>query len=336
MKKIFEFKQGEKWYKGSFTVNYNLKWWLLPFILLWMLIYGIWLGISWLLEKIWDGLCWLGKHLWALVLLLLPFLGKFWNWLKSLFARKPRPAKPATETKQRNWNWILWLLAAILLLLLLLLCLKNCGGKEEETEPEAIETVYDASWDDVVIAQCYLNGVQETVNAQSRIPLALVGFKFIDGKSVKDYSWTGETYDEALKVVSNSWKPLVIENVHTPLTKQQMTVVVLTAMRMGDSGFKRSTFLQKINEGNLAEAGNWLLLQKKDGSIREVGKEPRQYFNVLRMLWNNEITVAELSDCSYLSYKRLDPDTAYTLERQLEVIKRPGLTPTPKKALGLE
>lgn len=303
----------KSWMKGKITVPYNLRWILLIVCLPIFLVYVIWLGLAWLLHQIGLGLI------------------ALWHWLSGLFAKKSKQ----TSGKMPSLKW-LWLIVVAIILLLLLLCFKGCSPEENEpvTASENIEMVYESAWDDIIIARAYLDGVQETVSP--KVPRALLGFKFINGRSVLEnyQDWEGTTYDEALKIISDSWKPLVLENVKTPLTKNQMTAVVLAAMRMGETGFKRSTLLKKINS-NMSEVDQWFVLQDKNGNIRKTGEEPRQYFNVLKLIWQGHLTVEDLLNSPTFSYKRLNPDSLYTPQQQVEIIKRPGLTPTPKEALNL-
>ena len=85
-------------------------------------------------------------------------------------------------------------------------------------------------------------------------------------------------------------------------------------MRMGKAGFVRSTFLQKVNEGDLTGAGKWLLLQKADGSVYPTGNEPKQYFYVLQLLWYGDLAIGELLDFPMFSYKGIDVGSVYTID----------------------
>ena len=143
-----------------------------------------------------------------------------------------------------------------------------------------------------------------------------MGFKFINDRPVRDFDFEGMTYDQAVDVVARDWKPLVVGhlNPEVVLSKQQMAVVTLAAMRMGKAGFVRSTFLQKVNEGDLTGAGKWLLLQKADGSVYPTGNAPKQYFYVLQLLWYGDLAIGELLDFPMFSYKGIDVGSVYTID----------------------
>lgn len=98
--------------------------------------------------------------------------------------------------------------------------------------------VYDNSFDRVIVARAYLDGVQTTVSKDC--PRALVGFKFINNQPVKNFNFTGMTYEQAIQVVAEDWKPLVVDNLSADvkLSEQQMAVVTLVAMRMGKTDFR--------------------------------------------------------------------------------------------------
>lgn len=237
-------------------------------------------------------------------------------------------------------------LAVVLLIVLAVVwSWRSCQNRSEPlpvvTEIESPEETYNRAFDDVVIARAYLDGVQTEVDA--KCPRALVGFKFINDKPVKDYDFNGKTYEEAVKIVAEDWKPLVVGslNENVRLSEQQMAVVTLAAMRMGKNGFKRSTFLKKLNEGVAEDAGLWLLLQTPDGEIRKTGEEPLQYFYVLRLLWEHKIEVRELLDMPMFSYRNIKVKALYTdvqpeYGKEEERLLAEGDFPTPREALGLE
>ena len=152
------------------------------------------------------------------------------------------------------------------------------------------------------------------------------------------------TYDEAVKIVAEDWKPLVVENLNpaVELDEQQMAVIILTAMRMGKYGFVRSTFLKKINAGDLDAAADWLLLQKPDGAIRQTKDEPKQYFYMLRALWNKKLDIDELIDLPMFSYKAVpvqkmyDPNGGFVWNEEIRQILQKGSYATPREALELK
>lgn len=237
-------------------------------------------------------------------------------------------------------------LAVVLLIVLAVVwSWRSCQNRNEPlpvvTEIESPEETYNRAFDDVVIARAYLDGVQTEVDA--KCPRALVGFKFINDKPVKDYDFNGKTYEEAVKIVAEDWKPLVVGslNENVRLSEQQMAVVTLAAMRMGKNGFKRSTFLKKLNEGVAEDAGLWLLLQTPDGEIRKTGEEPLQYFYVLRLLWEHKVEIRELLDMPMFSYRNIKVKALYTdvqpeYGKEEERLLAEGDFPTPREALGLE
>jgi len=304
-------KSKKKWYRGKvecdFQFNYNLMWLLLPFVIIALLIKFLFEGIAWVIVKIFDAVTWCFRWVKYFVLLL-------WNWLK----------------KNEKWWWLF-----IPLLLWLFVTVRSCDGNKEDVKPfdiEQQEIIYENSWDDVVVVRAYLDNVQSKI--EGTCPRVLVGFKFINGKPAKEFNFEGKTYDEAVKIVSESWKPFVLDNVKVNLNPQQMTVVILTAMRMGEAGFKRSTFLQKINQEEFVEASNWFVLQDENGNIIKTGDEPKKYFKVLQLMWNTRVTADELIDFPIWSYLQFDLNREYTEEEMIEIMMQ-GNNPTPREALGL-
>ena len=318
--KTFELKSlNGKWYQGQLVIRYNLLNVLRVLILAALaavalaILYWIVKGLIWCFVQLTPAFVWIGDNWWWLLLSLLGIVGLVWAWMyglfRNLFKRRPKMNRPQHEGKRKLWPWLL-LLA---LVLGIVLCWKSCSGDDKESA--AVENVqavvYDKSFDKVIIARAYLDGVQKEV--LSGCPRALVGFKFINDKPVSEYDFKGLTYDESVKIVAEDWKPLVVENLNPALelSEQQMAVITLAAMRMGKYGFARSTFLQKVNEGNFAEAANWLLLQKADGKIRKTKDEPKQYFYVLRALWTGKIDIDELIDMPMFSYKAVPAQKMY-------------------------
>lgn len=328
MKKIFSLETGKNWWQGKVTVNYNLLIVALilaiPFIIIYFILRGLWLGVKWVaIKAVAPAAVWI----WGV-------LTRFFAWFKGLFKR---PAEQTTDKPKRkpNYSW-LWLVLALLLLLGLLLTWRSCSS-DDRKEPTA---VYTEAFDEVIIARAYLDGVQEKVS--ENCPRALVGFKFINDKSVANYDFNGMTYDQAVEIVAEDWRPLVLDNLNPEisLNKQQMVVITLAAMRMGKYGFARSTFLQKVNDGKFEEAEDWLLLQKADGTIRKTGDEPKQYFYILRILWKGEISIEELADWPMFSYKALDVKSIYDADGQAvytpdiaEQLEKGEFT-SPREALG--
>lgn len=349
--KTFELKSlNGKWYQGQLVIRYNLLNVLRVLILAALaavalaILYWIVKGLIWCFVQLTPAFVWIGDNWWWLLLSLLGIVGLVWAWMyglfRNLFKRRPKMNRPQHEGKRKLWPWLL-LLA---LVLGIVLCWKSCSGDDKESA--AVENVqavvYDKSFDKVIIARAYLDGVQKEV--LSGCPRALVGFKFINDKPVSEYDFKGLTYDESVKIVAEDWKPLVVENLNPALelSEQQMAVITLAAMRMGKYGFARSTFLQKVNEGNFAEAANWLLLQKADGEIRKTKDEPKQYFYVLRALWTGKIDIDELIDMPMFSYKAVpaqkmyDKNGGFVWNEEIGQILENGSFATPREALELK
>lgn len=334
-----------KWYQGEITLRYNLLtifkviFALLVVALACYLIYMLGKGIWWCFEQLNPVFTWVGANWWWLLLSLLGLSGLIWAWLKGLFKRRPKTNRPQRNSKKRNW-W--WLLLPLLLLLGILFFWRGCEKEAivEKDPKKQQEIVYEKSFDKVIIARAYLDGVQKEVS--ENCPRALVGFKFINDRAAKDYNFEGMTYDESVRIVANDWKPLVVNNLssNVVLSEQQMVVVTLAAMRMGKNGFPRSTFLKKVNEGDFRAATKWLLLQKENGEIRKLGEEPTQYFYMLRVLWNEEIRVDELLDLPMFSYRALPVQKLYNNEghvwnHELKDRLYHGSFSTPRVALEL-
>lgn len=343
MKNIFSLKTANgRWWKGEFKVKYNL---LLLLRLLLKIIILPFLLLAWLLKKIWQGLRWLWDNIAPFIGCLGVLIFVFWEWLKGLFKRKPKVHIERTEEEKLGRNLLSYI--GVLLFLLLFACFlfwRSCSDEEEDLKISRvlIEDVYNESFDDVVIARAYLDGVQDDIS-HSNCPRGLVGLKFINDKPVEEYDFNGMTYDEAVKIVATDWRPLVLDNLSPDirLSEQQMVVITLTAMRMGKNGFPRSTFLEKVNEGKFDEATKWLLLQKRDGEIRKTKDEPKQYFYVLRLLWEEQIQVKELMDLPMFSYKATpinvmyDKDGQHVFNDSIKQMLKKGSQTTPRKALKL-
>ena len=261
MKNIFSVKTpGGQWWHGEFSVRYDLftaaklllGLVIVPFLLLFYVGKGLYLGAVWLFKRL--------KPLGSAIALRAAAL---WFGLCRICKRKPK-TEPASETAEtpsperetpehgRSDRWMWWLLL-LSLLVALIGTWRSCSSAEDEGEGEPM-VVYDRAFDEVIVARAYLDGVQEKVSDDC--PRALVGFKFINDRPVRDFDFEGMTYDQAVDVVARDWKPLVVGhlNPEVVLSKQQMAVVTLAAMRMGKAGFVRSTFLQKVNEGDLVPA----------------------------------------------------------------------------------
>lgn len=339
MNHLFSVKRRGAWWRGTLSVNYNFLTFLK--ILVFLVIIPF-LALYYIGKEIWKSLCWIGRNILPVAIWLYFLLLIFWTWLKGLFARKSKnkTLRPRPQTKNSKWGWLL------LLLILLIggaLIWRSCDSKKVQEEvPSLVEKTYDTSFDKVIIARAYLDGVQKKVT--KNCPRALVGLKFINDKPIKDFNFEGMTYDQSVKVVAENWKPLVLENLSSSvyLTEQKMAVVTLVAMRMGKNGFIRSTFLKKLNEGDITSTTQWLLLQDADGNISKTGPEPKQYFYILRLLWTGDLDIDRLLDMPMFSYKGISTNVMYNdqgkhiwnegISKRLEK----GNFATPREALELE
>ncbi len=340
MKGIFSVKDAGKWWKGEVTMRYNL---LLLVKLLGLLIALPFILLFYVGKGLWTGLVWLAKHVLKPVFFWLAVgLTALWMWLRARFEHKsaPKNAQAETQTSQPKNDRAMWIVLALAFLVAMFALWRSCSSARETLTDEPA-VVYDRAFDEVIVARAYLDGVQREVSGEC--PRALVGFKFINNQPVEKYDFDGLTYEEAVKVVAQDWKPLVTDNLNPEvrLSSQQMAVVTLTAMRMGKYGFARSTFLKKVNEGDFESAGEWLLLQKSDGSVRVTGDEPKQYFYILRLLWNGDLAIRDLLDFPMFSYKGIDISSVYTVEgeyifnSEIENRLMRGNFATPREALEL-
>lgn len=333
--------------QGTYNIPYNLQWVvkillvlfmfiMLPFFLAFWICKEIYRFICWLFPFIMKAIGWICSKLATLFLWIVALFVAFWRWLKGLFKGKKTDK---TEEKQSS-RWWLWLLLLLLLLLLGFGLFKSChGSKQEDTNPQDVpEVVYYGSFDNVVVARAYLDGVQTEVT-NDRV---LVGLKYVNGEPLevlKGVDFKDAAYENSILQIAEDWKPVVLESLNPDLqlTEQQMVVITLTAMRMGQNGFPRSTFCKKVNEGKFDEATNWLRLQKADGSLREMGEEATLYFYMLKMLWKGEISVADMADLPMFSYKNLNVEdtTSPTLSPSAREKLRHGNFRTPREALKL-
>ena len=301
---------------------------------------GYWLfqGVVWVGSAMWSGLCWLASQwIWILGILLLALL--IWglskiNW-KSVKAPKVSP---------KLGRALLWLLAALLLLFLCFLAFRSCGDdqnlpKQEITiNDKEFEREFNEAFDYVVTSRAYLDGVQ---NADDKIARALVGLKYVDGKSVSPHDFAGKTYDEAVKVIAKDWRGLVQERLDdTQLSKQQLVILTLFAMRNGKYGFVKSDFLEAVKAGE-PNAEDKMALHKANGQKRELGVEAKQYLWVLKNMWKGNITAEMLLDLPMFSYKNIPLSEMYNEKGEalwndalLQKLRQHS-GQTPREALGL-
>ncbi len=301
---------------------------------------GYWLfqGIVWVGGAAWTGLCWLASQwMWLLGISLLALL--IWGLSKINWKSVKAP-----KVSQKTWRTLLWILAAILLLLLCFLAFRSCG--DDKSQPEEIVAISDPEFerefnevfDYVVISRAYLDGVQ---NTNDKIARALVGLKYVDGKSVTPRDFEGKTYEEAVKVIAKDWRGLVQESLNgTQLSKQQLVTLTLFAMRNGKYGFEKSDFLKAVKAGE-PNAEEKMALHKANGEKRELGTEAKQYLWVLKNMWKGNISVEMLLDLPSFSYKDISLKEMYNKDGEAQwndaLLQklRQSYEQTPREALGL-
>lgn len=314
---------------------------LLALIVLALVVFlGYWLfqGIVWVGGAAWSGICWLASQwIWILGILLLALL--IWGLSKINW----RNVK-AQKVSQKTGRTLLWVLAAIILLLLCFLAFRSCG--DDKAQPEEVvvieddefEREFNEAFDYVVTSRAYLDGVQ---SANDKIARALVGLKYVDGKSVTPRDFEGKTYEEAVKVIAKDWRGLVQESLNgTQLSKQQLVTLTLFAMRNGKYGFVKSDFLEVVKAGE-PNAEDKMALHKANGEKRELGTEAKQYLWVLKNMWKGNISAEMLLDLPMFSYKNIPLSEMYNEKgeaqwnEKLSQKLRQSAGQTPREALGL-
>ena len=306
---------------------------LIAFIGYWLVQGAIWVG-----GAAWSGICWLASQwMWLLGISLLALL--IWGLSKINWKSVKAP-----KVSQKTWRTLLWALAAIILLLLCFLAFRSCG--DDKVQPEKVviinedefEREFNEAFDYVVTSRAYLDGVQ---SADDKIARALVGLKYVDGKSVTPRDFEGKTYEEAVKVIAKDWRGLVQESLNgTQLSKQQLVTLTLFAMRNGKYGFVESDFLKTVKAGE-ANAESKMALHKANGQKRELGVEAQQYLWVLKNMWKGNISVEMLLDLPSFSYKNIPLNEMYNEEGEAQWNNallqklRQSYGQTPREALGL-
>lgn len=222
--------------------------------------------------------------------------------------------------KSESFRWFFALPLAIFCIVVLGIKINITKGEKQTANINEIgDLIYlDSIVNDIVVGQCYLYGVQEEFDEIDS--LAVLGFKYIDGVPSYQYTWDDTPYDEAKNIVRYEYLPIVLQNMKCELTSHQLAVTVLAEIRMGEKNFLNSAFFKKINQGDLESAGK--LLQNED-----------PVFNVLYLLWNEQITIEELKDCPILSYRYVN--WTEEVEEQIVKIKRSGDLQTPIEILQL-
>ena len=192
-KNLFEIHpvQGQ-WWKGSMVINYNLA--LVAKLLLALAIIAAILFVGyWLVMAGWSALCWLVSQ-WKWILGILALILLFWLLSAINWKKVKMPKMPQVPANTKKWIWRM--LAAVLLILLFIWGLKNCGGGNDDNIVVIEQTAavtnerFDEAFDYVVTSRAYLDGVQEKGD---RINRALVGLKYVNGKSVTPQDFQGKT-----------------------------------------------------------------------------------------------------------------------------------------------
>lgn len=343
MKGIFSISTDNNWWKGEISMRYNLLTVAKCLIAIGILVvacsllYGVWL----LLKIIWAGICWLGSLLIAQ-----------WIWAVAIVSLIGAILLLKRLDKEKTKNWCqkhsksLWsMLALLIILLIAILTIKTCSSSNEE--PAIVEVVeeektpqekcFNEAFDWVVTTRAYLDGVQNGISEKKR---ALIGLKYVNGKSVEKMDFSDKTYEEAVEIVSSEWRTMIVQSLgEIQLNEQQMVALTLFAMRNGKYGYLNSSFLKEVKKGNM-EASNLMLLHKADGTERKLRTEALQYLWVIKNIWDGNISVKNILDYPMFSYKRIDikemyNDAGYLWNTDLEQKLVQGDAETPRIALGL-
>ena len=339
-KNLFEIHpvQGQ-WWKGSMVINYNLA--LVAKLLLALAIIAAILFVGyWLVMAGWSALCWLASQ-WKWILGILALILLFWLLSAINWKKVKMPKMPQVPANTKKWIWRM--LAAVLLILLFIWGLKNCGGGNDDNIVVIEQTAavtnerFDEAFDYVVTSRAYLDGVQEKGD---RINRALVGLKYVNGKSVTPQDFQGKTYEEAVRVIAADWRELVVGSLNgQKLSDQQLVTITLFAMRNGKYGYLKSDFLASVQQGEWDASK--MAIHKADGSKRTLMTEAKQYLWVLRNLAEGNLTVEELLDMPMFSYKTIpavemyDREGNHKFDGKLKNRLSNGEYSTPRQALEL-
>ncbi|MBQ8750431.1 MAG: hypothetical protein IJZ30_02190 [Alphaproteobacteria bacterium] len=381
MKKMFAITTEENWWKGEVVIRYNLwtvaKLLIVIALLyaLWMLLGLLWSAVCWLAKASWDGICWLwngicwignscwdgicwgGSTCWDGIC----WVANQWIWLLGLvilgillMLLKKVDWKNFLG-KVKNHSKTLLTLLLLLLAVVLLLTIRECSSNNtrqvtaapivetENTEnidsvSKVQEKVFNEAFDWVVTTRAYLDGVQAGDNIKKR---ALVGLKYVNGKSVEKMDFTGKTYQEAKEIIASEWRTLILESLNgVQLKEHQMVAITLFAMRNGKYGFISSEFLKEVKSGNL-KSSSAMSLHKANGTERYLRSEARQYLWVIKNIWDGNISVSKLLDCPMFSYKKIslsdmyDNNGVHLWSPEMEQKLHAGNTETPRGALNL-
>lgn len=350
MKGIFSISTDNNWWKGEISMRYNLLTVakcltiIIALAVSLAVLYGIWQ----LLKLLWLGLCWCGGATWTGIV----WLSQQWIYLLILggtvlaifLLRKIDKKKLSNYWKKHSK--ILWGLLGLLLLVgISILTIKTCSSSNEELaivevveeEKSPQEKCFNEAFDWVVTTRAYLDGVQNGISEKKR---ALIGLKYVNGKSVEKMDFSDKTYEEAVEIVSSEWRTMIVQSLgEVQLNEQQMVALTLFAMRNGKYGYLNSSFLKEVKKGNM-EASNLMLLHKADGTERKLRTEALQYLWVIKNIWDGNISVKNILDYPMFSYKRIDikemyNDAGHLWNTDLEQKLVQGDAETPRVALGL-
>lgn len=325
---------GEWTFKLSLVINFKLIAIviasLLGLALLGGIAYGLVIGIIAIASFLWSIKWWL---LGALIVTLI-----IWGLSKVNWKKLKLP-------KTRLGNKWLWWILALLLIILAVFLFRGCEGKDTEKKEVVVENVitperFEEAFDWVVTSRAYLDGVQKIDSKTNR---ALVGLKFVNGNPVTGKVFDGKTYEEAMKVIAEDWRELVVGNLEgIQLSEQQIVVVTLFAMRNGKYGFLASDFLREIKAGKVNEADKYMALHKANGEKRILQDEAQQYLWVLKNMWNNNLSMKEILDYPMFSYKKLSIEQMYDdhgnvlFTQSLKELLQSGDYETSREALKLD
>jgi hypothetical protein len=338
------------WWEGTISFSYNLKKVAAVLIALALValagfgLYWLAIGVWKLLGLTWTGLCWVGTGIWSIkfwLLGLVALLLAIWGLTKVNWAKFKPKEKLEGDTSKRKW-WPFALVALVLIILGALL-FRGCDKDKDVVIKESAEVVsaetFNAAFDWVVTSRAYLDGVQSEA---SRTDRALVGLKFVNGEAVTGKTFVGKTYEQAVEIIAQDWRELVVNNLNgQKLSEQQLVVVTLFAMRNGQYGFLKSDFLREVQAGNLDEAANFMWIHKATGERRTLKEEAQKYLWVLKNLWDGNLSVNELINYPMFSYKRLnmtqmyDKDGNCLFKSEYRDVLEKGDFQTPKEALEL-
>ena len=339
------------WWEGTISFSYNLKKVaavLMAIALVALAFFGLyWLAICvWkLCGWTWTGLCWLGTGIWSIkywLLGLVALLLAIWGLTKVNWSKFKPEDKPQEDTPKRKW-WP-FVLVALVLAVLCALLFRGCDKDEDvvvidESAAVVSAETFNAAFDWVVTSRAYLDGVQSEVSRTNR---ALVGLKFVNGEAVTGKTFVGKTYEQAVDIIAQDWRELVVNNLNgQKLSEQQLVVVTLFAMRNGKYGFLKSDFLREVQAGNLDKAADSMWIHKANGERRTLREEAQKYLWVLKNLWNSNLSVQELINYPMFSYKLLNITQMYDnngnclFKPEYRNVLKQGEFETPKDALEL-